>query len=95
VLAVLIAVGVLVAQHRFPLHTNPALAPQPAPAQTEGLALTDARMTFIPVQLHSFAIQLVGHAAESIRDSWVLLRQRTQFGGRLSQEIDLLYHNIN
>ena len=53
------------------------------------------RMTFIPVQLHSFAIQLVGHAAESIRDSWVLLRQRTQFGGRLSQEIDLLYHNIN
>ena len=53
------------------------------------------RMTFIPVQLRSFAIQLVGHAAESIRDSWVLLRQRTQFGGRLSQEIDLLYHNVN
>jgi hypothetical protein len=52
-------------------------------------------MTFIAIQLRSLAIQLVRHAAKSIRDCWVLLRQRTQFGGRLSQEIDLFYHNID
>ena len=53
------------------------------------------RMPFIPIQLRGLVIQLVRYAAESTRDSWVLLRQRTQFGDRLSQEIDLLYHNID
>ena len=32
-LAILIAVGVLFAQHRFPLHTNPALPARPVPAE--------------------------------------------------------------
>ena len=52
-------------------------------------------MTFIPIQLRGLAVQLVRRAAQSTRDSWVLLGQRTQFDGRLSQEIDLLYHSID
>ena len=51
-------------------------------------------MTFIPAQVHGLAVQLIGHVTESIRDYWVPLRQRTQFSGLSSQEIDLLYHSI-
>ena len=39
------------------------------------------RMTFIPIQLRGLAVQLIGHATESIGDYWVPLRQRTQFSG--------------
>jgi len=51
-------------------------------------------MAVIPIQLRGLAVQLIGHATESIRDYWVPLRQRTQFSGLPSQEIDLIYHSL-